>query len=493
MCSMPSSRRDTPSTRQLTKSGRELADLRPQRGSSAQRYSRYSEKSSRYATQRHKRANKKKIVTGILIGVLALLVAGGTAVFAFFAWMNNSLHEGLDLEGINAVTTDRAKPEDPFWLLLLGTDDHMEDEVPRSDSIILVRIDPKEQTAALVSIPRDTRIEIPDYGMQKINAAYALGVTEQANGHSGPEFAITAVSSLCNVGIAGFAQIDINGFVALVDAIGGVEVEVLMDISDYEAGDVDVHAGLQRLDGQHAIVFVRSRDYDIGDYQRQANQRVFLQALAREILQKDPLTVVNAISKICEMTSTNFDIATLGNIATSMQGMEEYNVHTYSLPCTSDMIDGISYEIPDMESIRQLMALLDKGQFPDPDEIGLTRQGKTPEFDGQSGAAAPDMSGGGQTGINTSAYVVDTRNGGGIPGAAAAISDMLALAGYQQGDVGNTNSMVYTETLVVYDDEASRLAAEDICLRIGYGRAIPSLGRYLFEGNILVVVGSDFK
>jgi LCP family protein required for cell wall assembly len=472
-----------------SKPGRSAA----QRPSSTQSYSRYSQESSSYAHKRRTRSTKKKVFIGVLIGVLALLVAAATVLIIFVNTMNKALQGDIDLEVLGSATVDRGKPQDPFWMLLVGTDYLEEGEYARSDSMILVRIDPGHKTAALVSIPRDTRVQLPGYGTEKINAAYSYGCMEEENGHSGPEFAINAVSDLCGVGIAGYAQVDINGFVALVDAIGGVDVDVLFDISDDEAGDVDVHAGLQRLDGQHAIVFVRSRDYDIGDYQRQANQRVFLEALATQMLEKDPLTIANSIAKVCEMTSTNFDIATLGQIATSMQGMEEYDMHSYSLPCTSQIINEIWYEIPDVATIRRLIAMIDAGQFPDPDEMGLKFQGEVPDAYKPSGTSATDMSGAQATDLNVSDYVVAVRNGYGISGSATAVSTMLAQAGYEQGEIGDVNSYIYADTLIIYRSDKDRAAAEDIRMRLGYGRIIPSQGRYGFEGDILVVVGGDFK
>ena len=85
------------------------------------------------------------------------------------------------------------------------------------------------------------------------------------------------------------------------------------------------------------------------------------------------------------------------------------------------------------------------------------------------------------------------RNGYGIAGAATSVSDMLALAGYKQLEISNANSLVYKETLIIYRDDADKVAADDIRARLGYGRVLPSLGRYAFEGNILVVVGGDFS
>jgi LCP family protein required for cell wall assembly len=338
-------------------------------------------------------------------------------------------------------------------------------------------------------------VQLPGYGYQKINAAYAYGQMERDQGHSGPEFAINAVSELTGVGIAGFAQVDINGFQDVVEALGGVQVDVPLDIiGDRDAGDVDVYAGPQVLDGAHALVFVRSRQYDIGDYQRQANQRTFLQATAKQILSSDPLTIVNTVNKICEMTATNFSVADIAGIASAMRGMQESDIRTYSIPSATQTIDEVSYVIADTAATRELFAALERGEFPDPAAwSNPAYQGEVADAYKPRTAPATTDSLGQAASIDTSQYTVVVRNGYGIDGSAASVSDMLALAGYIQGEIGNANAYVYEQTLIVYRDDTDRAAADDIRARLGYGRIIASQGRYSFEGNVLVVVGGDFK
>jgi LCP family protein required for cell wall assembly len=358
----------------------------------------------------------------------------------------------------------------------------------------LAHINPGTKSAALISIPRDTRVQLPGYGYQKINAAYAYGELERQEGgeHSGAEFAIQAAAELTGVGISGYAQIDLGGFQNVVDALGGVQVDVPLDIiGDREAGWVDVYAGPQLLDGAHAMVFVRSRQYDIGDFQRQANQRTFLQATAKQILSADPVTIVNTVTEVCKMTSTNLNITDIASIANSMRGMQESDIHTYSIPSSMDMIDNISYVVADLAVTRELCTAIEAGSYPDASEWSY--QGETaPEYQAKTTPAITDRIGELGTGVDTSLYTVDVRNGFGIDGSATSVSDMLAIAGYHQGEIGNANSYVYNETLIVYQGDDDRAAALDIQARLGYGRVIPSLGRYAFEGNILVVVGGDF-
>jgi hypothetical protein len=94
---------------------------------------------------------------------------------------------------------------------------------------------------------------------------------------------------------------------------------------------------------------------------------------------------------------------------------------------------------------------------------------------------------------DTSKYTVAVRNGYGLVGSATSVSDLLAIAGYRQGEIDNANSYVYKETLIIYRDDSDHGAAYDIEKRLGYGRTVPNLDRYSFDGNILVIVGEEYS
>ena len=137
-----------------------------------------------------------------------------------------------------------------------------------------------------------TEIEIEGYGLQKLNASYAIG---------GPALAIKTVSQMAGVPISHYAEINFDGFEEVVDALGGVEVDVPMEINDDEAGG-HVDAGEQTLTGEEALILCRSRhsydEYGDGDRYRAANQRLVLGAIAKKILSTDPATMANTISAL---------------------------------------------------------------------------------------------------------------------------------------------------------------------------------------------------
>jgi LCP family protein required for cell wall assembly len=457
-----------------------------------------------YAQVRKKRARKKRFVMGATITLASVLIASLVAVAAYAVILSSKF--GTDLQG-NKVNFDSdlyagtftppAKPEDPFWILLLGTDDREGQdsyEIPRTDTLILARVDQKNNKVALISIPRDLYANLPGYGYDKINAAYTYAELNQGGG--GPAGAIAAVKEFAGVNIAYFAQINFSGFEKLVNSLGGVEVDVPVDIvDDLDSGGLDIYSGVQVLDGAHALTFVRCRNvFDAGDYQRQANQRTFLQALAKQVLASDPATIASALTSMADMTLTNMELTKMLNIAQGMRGLEEGDIRTYHVPSEPDTIfdangNPISYVIADPYAWQELISALDAGEYPPPQEGGYA--GVVPD------SYAPTASGAGATAtqpsdVNPGDYVIDVRNGYGIQGSATSVSDMLVLAGYNRGEIGNTSSFVYDVTLIIYKNETDKAVANDIRKRLGYGKVMASAGNYTFSGNVLIVVGGDF-
>ena len=152
----------------------------------------------------------------------------------------------------------------------------------------------------LISIPRDTQVTIGNHGTQKINAAYAFG---------GPSGAIDAVSKLAGVPINHYAEIDFDGFKAVVDPLGGITVNVPMEINDDMAGG-HVDAGEQALNGEQALILCRSRhNYDNvgdgdGDFIRAANQRMVISTIMKKLMDSDVATLTNTVNTLAQYITT---------------------------------------------------------------------------------------------------------------------------------------------------------------------------------------------
>ena len=138
----------------------------------------------------------------------------------------------------------------------------------RSDTILILHI-PASGRAVLVSIPRDSYVQIPGHGYNKINAAYAYG---------GPKLLAKTVQNATGLYINHFMGIGFGGLVNVVDAVGGVRMCLPGPMVDPKAG-LDLKAGCQTLDGAQALGFVRTRNFAESDLQREQDQRLFLKAL----------------------------------------------------------------------------------------------------------------------------------------------------------------------------------------------------------------------
>ena len=200
--------------------------------------------------------------------MLACLIGAGFAGANIYL---NSLNQNLagdeqEAEEVKEVLKAAPVENKPFYMLLIGCDDREGVDGARADTTILARLDPKKNKVTLISIPRDTAIEIDGYGMQKFNAAYTYG------GASGT---IEAASELCGVEISHYAEVHFEALIDIIDYIGGVDVDVPIGIDDVDAGG-KVDAGMQHLDGEHAMIFARSRSYETGDFQRTTSQRLLI-------------------------------------------------------------------------------------------------------------------------------------------------------------------------------------------------------------------------
>ncbi len=175
----------------------------------------------------------------------------------------------------------------------------------RSDALMILHISADRRSASIVSIPRDTWVNVPGYGMNKINAAFSF---------SGPALAIQTVEYFTGVRIDHLAVVDWAGFEALVDSVGGIDVTVPETVVD-SARDVRWAAGVHRLDGAAALDYVGQR-YGLpnGDLDRVARQQVVLrtlmQAALRQEMRKDPVMLFDFLDTLTRYLSVDDDWST---------------------------------------------------------------------------------------------------------------------------------------------------------------------------------------
>lgn len=211
----------------------------------------------------------------------------------------------------------RDLPAGRFNILVLGTDKRPNDtdHTPRSDTIMLANVDTISHTVRIMSIPRDLIVTIPGYGRNKINAAYVFGEYYHEPG-GGPGLALQTVSKLFDVPVAYYVTLNFDGFRAIVDAVGGVAIDVPYSIYDdaypddedgNPNGTITVHfdAGWQMMDGKTALRYARTRHAD-NDFARSKRQLQVIMAIRQKAMSLDLLpSIPSIIDKLGGLVQTN--------------------------------------------------------------------------------------------------------------------------------------------------------------------------------------------
>ena len=451
------------------------------------RYSRNAA-ADRYVDSTQKQRRRSGFLTKVLVGLLIAAVLAGVGAFAYTQWLNSRLTEGID-PSLDNVLVETSLTQEPFYTLLLGTDESIDrnenmstDGIYRTDTIILARIDPIEKQVTLVSLQRDTQVDLPGYGKQKLNAAYTFG---------GPELAISKVSDLAGVGISHFVLIDMNGLQDVVDALGGIEVNVPMEIWDEDAGG-HLPAGEQTLNGWEALILCRARnaysDYGNGDVYRAANQRLVIQAIANKLLASDVGTIANTVGALSGAVQTDLQVNDIVGLAQAFQGMDtENNIWTGSMPTESFFEDELWFERIIEPDWTQMMQRVDSGLPPTEDSSIDFLTGTVLANAGSAGKS-------GQSGKDLAAKTgtIAVRNGSGVDGLAATVQKRLEAQGYTVSDIGDADSFNYDQTVVVYEDPDRAEEAADIVGVLGEGHVVKNDLEYIMSEDFLVVIGKDY-
>ncbi len=239
-------------------------------------------------------------------------------------------------------------------VLLLGVDER-EGDRGRTDTIMLLHYNARRNTMHLMSIPRDTRIHLAKYGYQKVNASYPLG---------GADLAKQAVSGLTGLHIDYYVKTNLEGFEAIVDAMGGVyiEVERSMKYTDpYQNLHIDLAPGMQHLSGKQALDYVRWRQDARADLGRVERQRVFMKAAVRRLL--SPGTVIRApriVSTLRRVAETDIPVLIRPGMAFSMGTAYIKGVGSSTMPGSTATIGGVSYFLADQDETSAQIALWDQ-------------------------------------------------------------------------------------------------------------------------------------
>ena len=236
-------------------------------------------------------------------------------------------------------------------VMILGVD-RRADDVGRSDTLMVTAVDVDQQKAALLSIPRDTRVAIEGHGFDKVNHAYAYG------GHNLTQ---QTVEQLLDVPIDHYILVDIKAFERVIDAIGGVDINVEKRMHYEDPWDddggliIDLYPGKQHMDGKKAIQYVRYRDGE-GDIGRIGRQQKFMKAtLSKMISPEMLLRLPKLFEEIGSSLETDMSATELLEFAKLMKGVHDNGLTAQMVPGQPAYIKDVSYWIPDISDLRELL------------------------------------------------------------------------------------------------------------------------------------------
>lgn len=408
----------------------------------------------------------------LLVVTLALVGVYGTVYRESAAWAGviAKVFEPI-ARGLPAATADESPP--PTWsglerlnVLLLGIDRRgSQSQTENTDTVIVLSLDPVNNTAAMLSIPRDTFVTVPGQGQDKINAAYSYGGEQR-----GPDLARRTVEGLLGIPVHSFALIDFTAFTRIVDASGGVLVDVKRPLRDeeYPTADFGIErlqmlVGPQLLDGQNALRYARSR-HDSNDFSRARRQQDVLAGLRVRLLQGGLGRIPMVIDRVGTAVQTNFDPANVLPLARTGAAIDAGAIKSeVMLPCNAPDAEHCElsernsalgyYLIPDKAKVADLVAWL----FYDPR-------------------------------VRQEAARIEVRATGARAATAQDVGDRLTERSFS---VARVNEGVQARSAVVLRNPAKRYTADVLAKQLGL--AVTTDAADPADAEIVVRLGSDFR
>ncbi len=287
------------------------------------------------------------------IGILVMLALIAVIYLGYKIFsVGGSIHNPLDRDKSSLRDKNvNLDDGDPFTIALFGVDSNAERNAngggQRSDTIMVLSVNPEKKTTEIVSIPRDTQADIVGKGTtEKINHAYAYG---------GPDMAVKSLEKLLNVPIDHYATTDMDGMQDMIDTVGGITVTSNATFS-YD-GYQFTEGERSKMDGKEAMAFIRSRKEDGagGDFGRQERQQLVIQGLANKLTSVSSITHFNSLmNHVEDNVKTDLSVGELNKVRSNYKDAND-NVNRHQLEGQGGIQDdGLYYFVPSENSLNEI-------------------------------------------------------------------------------------------------------------------------------------------
>ena len=427
----------------------------------------------RVKKEKRKKSKIRKIIRIILIILLiSILVFAGMFTYKF-------IKNGGGLQGFIATAMghdeNTLKDLNKIYFLVVGISG-CEEDYKLADTIMLCSYDPKEQKASLLSIPRDTYVgknKLKATASQKINAVYRNG--DNIDGM------VKSIENITGVEISNYIIIDTDALIEVVDAIGGVEFDVPIDMK-YDDSTQDLHinlkAGYQKLNGQQAEWLVRFRhnndgtsypfEYGDNDIGRMRTQREFITATLKQTMKPENLLKITKIAQIAfNNIKTNVNFDTIKDYLPYAVSFNTENLKTGTLPGTPEKCNGVWIYTVNKKQTQQIVKELFEDEEVIDEDLKSTQNDNT----------------------KTSQIKIELLNGSGISSNLTKVSKILKEKGYNVVKTGNTNSKTKTSIISRTNQKTEETKKLKEILQVG----VASQEINNSKVDYTIILGKDYK
>ncbi len=441
-----------------------------------------------------RRTARGTVVTRVLAGALSAVLLASTG----WSWYLGQVAEA-SVNRTDAIPStgneDSGDAPEAMNMLLVGSDSRADlteeqlaelnagtDSGLNTDTIILVHVPADGSRASFVSFPRDSYVQIPGHGWDKLNAAYAYGyggvddsMPEDDRQAGGAQLLVQTISELTGLQIDHYAEVDLLGFFQLTSVVGGVEVNLCEAVDDRAYSGAVFDAGPQTISGADALSFVRQRHgLPRGDYDRIIRQQVFIAGVLRKMLSEDVLLDLGKQRQLVEAASQAVTVdqdLDLFSLARQMQSVTEGSIEFQTVPYVGDERDDQGRSIIRLEDEETLYAF-------------FAQLSAEPEAPPAEEPSAPPAT------VDPATVSVEVLNGSGISGLAGSAAGELETAGFTVAGTGNADGDDYAQTVVRHASGDEALAATLVGQVPG---AITEVDDALTSGTVQLVLGEDFN
>lgn len=291
---------------------------------------------------RRKKRKKRKIVRWVMLPLLLVLLFVGAYGAQLYSKAEVVMKESYKPVDRETKRTSVNPFEENISVLFIGVDDSENRQYEgnaRSDALMLATFNKDDQSVKLLSIPRDSYVYIPDKGYSdKINHAHAYG---------GVEYTLETVENLLDIPVDYYVKMNFNAFIDVVDAIGGIEVEVPYTITEQDsndkAGAITIVEGIQTLDGEEALALARTRKLD-NDIERGKRQQEIIKAVIKKAASlKSARNYTNIMEAIGDNLTTDLRFEEMTSFISYVMAGKRINTETLNLAGGDSMINGVYY------------------------------------------------------------------------------------------------------------------------------------------------------